>query len=445
MKIVIDMQGAQLEKEPRGIARYIICLVREILKKPRGHEIVLLFNGGFSDSVLRIQQYFNGDLKPSQSVVWQPAFPMDKGYQQTPWRIMVDDAIHEAWINKLSPDIFLSPSCFVPPSNGFHMRISDQPRSYSIVYTLHDLIPLAFKELYLDPHPIAAKIFLDQTENFIKADAWLTISDYSAREGVDLLSLDPEKIYNASEGADDFFHSEVVSDQDQQSLRDQYSIQDNFLLYVGGFDPRKNIPLSIKAYGRLTPEIQNRCQFVIAGGLTPSIKKSLESVIMDVGIRKDRIVFTGFIDDKTLRSLYCLSTAFVFPTLAEGFGLPALEAMNCGTAVICSGCSSLLEVVNNPDAYFDPKSIESMSQKMEQVIVDPAFREDLARKGKDQAKRFSWADSAEHALEFLERVGRKSKGVSPTPPDIIQQISQTAYKPTDQELMAVSKALSHQY
>jgi glycosyltransferase involved in cell wall biosynthesis len=176
---------------------------------------------------------------------------------------------------------------------------------------------------------------------------------------------------------------------------------------------------------------------VIAGKLPASIFPKTDS---------DRIVLTGYIDDETLRSLYSLSTAFVFPTLAEGFGLPALEAMSCGTAVICSGGSSLVEVVNNPQAYFDPYSIESIAAKMKQVIEDPEFRAELISKGTEQAKQFSWASSAEKALIFLEQVRERYPQTDVSSPDpvdcLIKQIAVLKRRPTEQELFALTRAIT---
>jgi glycosyltransferase involved in cell wall biosynthesis len=445
MRIVIDMQGAQLDKNPRGIGRYAVCMARAIIANKKQHEIILMLNAEFPHSAAQLHAEFEALLPSDQIVVWEPIFSSQKKYLKTKWRIHVDDCYREAFIASLKPDLVYLVSFFGSSHAGFHCTIGYFPRSYPVVATLHDLIPLSFPELYLDPYPWSKEPYMTQIENLKKADAWLTISDFSAEEGVRLLGLDPERVYNASEGSDAFFHPFKLSDSDARSLLERFGIQDQFLMYVGGADPRKNLPRLIQAYAKVDQRLRKHCQLVIAGGISSSIQKQLSKTMMQSGLKQSEVVFAGYLSDEELRSLYLLTQAFVFPTLSEGFGLPALEAMSCGTAVIASGCSSLTEVIANPDAYFDPYSIDSMTAKMTHILTDEKFRQNLISSGLEQAKKFSWDESGKRALAFFEELQKSAQFSTMENPDLTDELISRFvwdnYPPTSQELMVIAKAL----
>jgi glycosyltransferase involved in cell wall biosynthesis len=143
-------------------------------------------------------------------------------------------------------------------------------------------------------------------------------------------------------------------------------------------------------------------QLVIVCSISEAQKSKFEAIGQKLGVSTNQIIFTGFVTDEELRQLYNLADLFIFPSIHEGFGLPALEAMQCNTPVIVSATSSLPEVVEHPQALFDPNSIESITQKITQVLTQPELKAELTHHTKQQTKKFNWALTAQRALNKIQ-------------------------------------------
>src|SRR5690606_13177165 len=152
---------------------------------------------------------------------------------------------------------------------------------------------------------------------------------------------------------------------------------------------------------RLTTAQRHRYQLVIASRLTDAMLVQLQQYAAKIGVGKDELVFTGYVDDKALVALYGAAVLFVFPSLHEGFGLPVLEAMACGAAVIGSNCSSIPEVIGNSEALFDPLSVSALHEKLSRVLGDTEFRNELRLSAKSQVARFTWERTADGALNAM--------------------------------------------
>ena len=202
-------------------------------------------------------------------------------------------------------------------------------------------------------------------------------------------------------------------------------IQDGFLLYTGGIEPRKNIDRLLAAYARLPRELRREHQLVIVCRVLPDEKARLEQTLHGLGIA-DRVHFTGYVTDDQLVSLYGATTLFVFPSLYEGYGLPVAEAVACGAAVVASNTSSLVELVVEERARFNPYDIESIGSTIARSLTEPALLEHLRRPTSYALD--SWRDVAERTVAAYEglaarpRVLRRARSrpriayVSPLPP-----------------------------
>jgi alpha-1,3-rhamnosyl/mannosyltransferase len=175
-----------------------------------------------------------------------------------------------------------------------------------------------------------------------------------------------------------------------------------YILSVGTLEPRKNLTTAIKAYARLPETIRQDMPFVIAGmkgWRTDGLDKEVAALIEKGQIRR-----LGYVPDEALPALYSGARAFVYPSLYEGFGLPPLEAMACGTPVIVSNRSSLPEVVGDAGLKVEALDVDGLAGAMNQVIEDDVLRASLRQRGMERAKGFSWRRCAEETLAVYRKV-----------------------------------------
>jgi glycosyltransferase involved in cell wall biosynthesis len=173
-----------------------------------------------------------------------------------------------------------------------------------------------------------------------------------------------------------------------------------FLLTVGNLQPRKNLVRLIEAFGELVTHRHDDIDLVIVG---PKRYRA-EEVIRAAGPVAARVHFTGYIDDRQLAAAYRCSRVFVLPSLYEGFGLPALEAMAHGVPVACSRAGALPEVCGESAVMFDPLSVPGIAEAIHHLLKDASLRQRLSKAGPAQAAKFSWKKTAEQTLKVYERV-----------------------------------------
>lgn len=402
MRIVIDMQGAQSTGSwNRGIGRYTMSIASEIVRNRGEHEVLLVLNGAFSESVARIRASFSELLPQSSIHVWNSPTPMARAVTANDTRRQWGELIREGFLLSLHPDIVLVSSLF----EGF---IDDAVSSIKLIKSdvivsviLYDLIPLIQCDRYLE-NPLMRKWYLDKVEHLRRADLWLAISDSSRNEGIEHLHLPPEQCINISTDADKCFSRLSITPETEQGLRQKYHLGRNFIMYTGGIDHRKNIEGLIRAYAMLESDLRARHQLAIVCSVQEDSRRLLLKLAKEQGLQADELILTGFVPEQDLIYLYNLCTLFVFPSRHEGFGLPALEAMRCGAPVIASNTSSLPEVVGLSEALFDPFSDSEIAKAMERLLSDTSLLQKLITHGAHQETKFSWRESARRALVAME-------------------------------------------
>jgi glycosyltransferase involved in cell wall biosynthesis len=189
-----------------------------------------------------------------------------------------------------------------------------------------------------------------------------------------------------------------------ESVATRYGIVPPYILYVGNFRPHKNLPRLIRAYADLSKSLRDTHQLVLAGG-DREYRQTLEGLVRDLSI-VDRVLFPGLIEDSHLPAVYSACALFVLPSLEEGFGLPALEAMACGAPVVAGNRAAIPEVVGKAGILVDPENVPAMTGAMAQVLSVGHLRETLRQSGLARALEFSSDRTSGRMLALLYEVCR---------------------------------------
>jgi len=443
MKILIDLQPCQGESSFRGIGRYSMSLTKAIVRNKGNHDVYILLNGAFLDSIERIKKEFKGLLPKENILTFFIPTPVAQIEKENIWRSKVAELIREYAISQINPDIVHIHSLF----EGFIDDIVTSVKAFSnnitTSVTIHDLIPLIHKE-YQNTHPNFKDWYFKKIEYLKKADLFLAVSNSSKQEAVEYLSIDESKIVNTSEAVDEKFQKISIPPNLKQSILSKYGIEKPFIMYTpGGFDQRKNLDRLIHAFSKLPKAIKNQYQLVITSKIPDGDKERLEHVIEKAGLTKNDVIITGYVPDDELIAMYNLCDLFVFPSIHEGFGLPVLEAMACGAPVIGSNTTSIPEVIGREDALFDPYSVDSIANKIKEVLTDENFRNELREYALKRSKEFSWDKSAKIALEAFEDIKPSNYRVIydiTAEDDLVEKISH--YKESEKELAYIAQMIS---
>jgi glycosyltransferase involved in cell wall biosynthesis len=261
------------------------------------------------------------------------------------------------------------------------------------IVTIHDVISLIFREYrgsYL------RNLFLSYNEKRVKnASMIITDSENSKKDIIDYLKIDATKIHVVKLAADNLFRNEFDAKKSKE-IKCKYDLPEKYIFYIGGFDFRKNVKFLLEAYAAVRKRGISDLM-VIGGGYRPSDKQldkglvdNLPDIATSLGIH-DQIRILGPIPQEDLPHIYKMARLFVYPSLYEGFGLPPLEAMACGTPVLASSCSSIPEIVNRPDLLFNPHDLESLCEKMQLLLADENLRRSTAEWGITRAAEFHWS------------------------------------------------------
>lgn len=406
MRIVIDLQGAQGSNRNRGIGRYAEALALAICQNNDNHDIHLVLNNSFFETIESFRATFNDFIPQSNIHVWNAFTPTHESDAQNNDRRQFNEAMREAFIGQLYPDVILVSSLF----EGLVDDTVTSVKAYHQIPTavvLYDLIPYINQRLYLE-NPVVESWYFHKIDHLKRADLLLSISASSGQEAVSCLGFESERVVNISTACDNQFKPLVLSQQDHDYLAQQYGIDKSFVMYTGGIDHRKNIEGLVRAFAALPLDVRQQHQLVIVCSVHDPDRRRLMKIAREEGLRSDDYIMTGFVPEVDLVKLYNACKLFIFPSWHEGFGLPALEAMQCGRPVIASNSSSLPEVIGNPDALFDAHDEASITAKLFQSLTDEHFRESLSRHGLKQAKKFNWNDIARRTISALVELGARS-------------------------------------
>lgn len=271
----------------------------------------------------------------------------------------------------------------------------DGIRASKTVTTVHDF------SFYVHPkwHPQERLDYFNKYffKNVKKSDWIITGSKYSKEEIIKYLNFPKEKITVIYHAIDKSLYKTYSKDELGETKK-RLGLKDDFLLFVGSIEPRKNLLNLLKAYELLSADIKKRYPLVLVG-----FKGWENTEVMEL-IDKNSIEYLGFVSDNDLARVYNLASCFIYPSLYEGFGLPPLESMACGTPVITSNITSIPEVCEDAAIYVDPYSIKDIKEKIIMLLEDKKLQEQLIDKGLQRVKEFSWEKSANEHIEVFKKV-----------------------------------------
>jgi glycosyltransferase involved in cell wall biosynthesis len=285
-------------------------------------------------------------------------------------------------------DVLFAPN-FVPPPT----------RTTRLVVTVHDL---AFR-LHPETAPQSTRWWLARIDRTLEhASRIIAVSETTRRDLLDAYDVADARVAVIPNGVDGaVFHPS--SPEEVERVRRRFGISGPYLLYLGGIEPRKNLPNLIRAYAELPSEA--RPALVLAGGSVewnPEGRNALEGALRDLpGQVVERIVLTGYVGEPDKVALLGGAEALVYPSLYEGFGLPVLEAMACGTPVVTSDAPALAEVAGDAALLVEPGDPAAIAWAMERVLTDDDLRRDLEAKGTARAAAYTWEETARRTAQVL--------------------------------------------
>jgi len=368
LKIGIDVR--ELEKgKATGIGQYLLNFLRFAIKNKQEWEFILFGN---QDTQINLDA-------PNLKKIFIPEY-------LTFWWDQVQLPHH---LKKEKIDLFLTPY--------FKAPLFD---SCKLVVIINDLIPLLAGE-YQNLRRFLKRVYFKSLANAAarRADKVITISHHSKKDILDVFQVPEEKIEVIYLSVDESYRP---INSNLEKIISKYGISKRFILYFGNFNPHKNVKSLIESYNNLPEKIKSEYQLVL-GGRRDRHCIGLEKMVKHLKI-KEKVVFTAFISEEDLPSIYSAASLFVFPSLYEGFGLPPLEAMACGTPVIASNTTSLPEVIGEAGFLVDAKNVWELGRTILTVLQDDKLRDKLRQKGLNRVKEFSISKTSKKILNLLEQI-----------------------------------------
>ena len=401
MRILIDLQGCQSESRFRGIGRYSLALTEAIIRNRGQHTVMLLLNGLHVNGFNELRARFSSVISEDNIFTFDADGPVAEVDTSNSMRARLAELSRERLIVAIAPDVVLLTSLF----EGF---VDDSITSLGLlgqgpftVVTLYDLIP------FLNPDPNWPKHYADyyarKIESLKKADLLLSISEYSMAECAQAIPELADRILNMSSAASLFIDNSLVNSKRLELVRQKFGIERPFVMSVGNLEARKNYEGLIRAFALLPEDVKSGLDLLLVGGGDGPGVERLQKMALKEGLEPNQLRLLSHISDDDLVAIYSICELFVFPSLHEGFGLPPLEAMACGAAVIGSNTTSLPEVIGRADAMFDPTSPQEISVLMAKVLTEPAFKKSLQEHARYQSGLFSWDRTAKVALAAFEK------------------------------------------
>lgn len=372
MKIAIDARMIR-PGSMHGIARYVYQLLEGLAKLDVDHEFFVLVNEG----------------TPLAEADWPDQITLV--YLKSNWISLREQSEIPKVLKRVGAELFHAPSFVAPMFVPCKM-----------IMTIHDLNHMVLPQFYTPFHQFYYQIIV--RASIRRSESVLTVSQFSKNEIVRTLGLDAGKIFVTYNGVSKNY--QPINDREYlKYVRDLYCLPDQFILCVSNNKPHKNVHQLVRAYCFSNIDIP----LVLACPADSSLIRLTESFG-----KKHQVYFTQFVQEEHLPAFYSMTELFVYPSTYEGFGLPPLEALACGTPVVVSHSSSLPEVVGKHAIFADPYDYRDIAVALERGIGDKKLRENLIRSGLQHAAHFSWEKMTRQTLEVYECCNHVAKKCAPS-------------------------------
>lgn len=356
-----------------GIGRFSIEILKRLVKDHPNTQFSFFFDRAYDEKYI-----FGPNVKP------YVLFPQARHPFLFLWYFELSVSRK---LRQLKPDVFFSP-------DGYLSLRSSVPQ----VPVFHDL---AFEHFPEDVKKMEAWHYRRYFPRFArKAARIITVSEYTKKDVLERYQVDADKIdvvYNAC--AD---HFQPLESSEYPEIREQFSAGKPYFHCVSAIQPRKNLDNLISAYDQFKSETGAEHQLLIVGRKAWNFEKVIHSYTQSP--YKDQIHFTGFVSDEDLNRINNASAGLVYVPYFEGFGLPIVEAMKCGTPVITSNVSSMPEVAGEAALIVDPRETGAIAGAMRRLYAEPELADQLVHKGNERRLTFSWDSSAEKVWNVLAKV-----------------------------------------
>jgi glycosyltransferase involved in cell wall biosynthesis len=369
MRIGIDARLVYYNRA--GIGEYIVLLAQALaeVKSPQD-KLVLLQSRKDKTSIIAGDNICRKSLwTPSHNRFEQPGLSFE--------------------ISRSKLDLLHSPD-FIPPFR----------RNCKSVITVHDLAFLLY------PHFLtkeSARYYGQIDQAWRRTDHIIAVSEATKQDSIKMLGVPENKITVIHEAANPIYKP-ISRDDAANYVKDRYRIDSDFILFVSTIEPRKNLPGLLQAYRRLRDDYK-RDEILVLAGANGWLWEEVYETVSRLNL-EDHVAFLGRVPSEDLVYLYNSARLLVHPSFYEGFGLPPLEAMNCGTPTIVSNTAALPEVVGDSALLVDPHDIEGLTVAMMRLLTEQELWNELSTKGLKRAAQFSWIKAAHRTLEVYYRIGK---------------------------------------
>jgi glycosyltransferase involved in cell wall biosynthesis len=403
MRVVIDIQGMQSESKYRGIGRYCLGFIKSIIKNSGKSEVILVANSLLINDIDCLYEEFLGILPKNNIRVFN-----------IPGRVRACDPtnrkngryaeiIREDFLRTLQPDIVHICSLFEGYIDDAITSIGIQDNEIPVTVSIYDLIPLLYKNEYFSEELNYKEFYLRKIKFMEKAACCLTISKSTTKEVLQNTNIKSDRVINVGTGIETCVTS-IPKNIAREFLRNKFQIDNDFILYSGGSDKRKNLKRLIEAFSHIGGNLQQRYVLVIVGRMLESNVNDLFEFAKKINIKQESLFILGYVSDEELIHLYSATSLYVLPSWHEGFGFPILEAMLHGAPVICSNASSMPEVHGLEGALFDPFESTSISKKIQEVLTSEKITQQLVDHAAIQVKKFSWDSVAQKVWKIWHEI-----------------------------------------
>lgn len=376
MRIAFD--GTTLRPGRTGVGYYSEHLLRHVAEEAVGDEVIVISN------------------RPVETTTRLPRHVRVRTAGWATPRLVWMQAQAPRMLRELNVDVAHFTNGMVPLAS----RVTT-------IVTIHDMSLTLYPRFHPARRVLLNRPLVDLAAR--RADAIITVSESAKRDIVALYGLPADRVHVIHEAAAPAFQP-IDDPAERARVRARYGLRERLILYVGTIEPRKNLPKLIEAFAARRRSGELREHQLVCVGPYGWLSRDIEQKIAQLDLA-DGVRFTGYVPFDDLPALYSLAEMFVFPSMYEGFGLPVVEAMACGTPVITGRNSSLAEVAGGAIEHVERLDAEAIGDAIVRLTADPDRRAALSKRGLERARTFSWRRAARETLDIYQLAASQRAGV----------------------------------